>query len=83
MCWNPPQRVPNCLLLHLKEVDITECNGEENELEAIKYMLKNGNMLKKMTIGCQHMKGKDEFRVCRKIAGFPRGSKNCPLNLIF
>ncbi|KAI8007771.1 F-box/FBD/LRR-repeat protein [Camellia lanceoleosa] len=82
-CWSPPQRVPNCLLLHLEEIKIKKFNGEENDFEAMEYLLKNAKFLKKMTIDCRQSNVNEEFCIWKKLIGIPRGSKTSLLNLIF
>ncbi|XP_058220014.1 FBD-associated F-box protein At4g10400-like [Rhododendron vialii] len=73
--WSPPPRVPSCLLLNLKEIKYLKFGGDKHEFEVIEYLLKSAEVLKNMTICCQHS---DSWRL---LARFPRASKICELNL--
>ncbi|XP_058220013.1 FBD-associated F-box protein At4g10400-like isoform X2 [Rhododendron vialii] len=73
--WSPPPRVPSCLLLNLKEIEYLNFGGEKHEFEVIEYFLESAEVLKNMTISCQHS---DSWRL---LARFPRASKICELNL--
>lgn len=77
--WRQPQHVPNCLVSHLKEVEIKQFSGEEFELEAIEYVLKNATVLKKLAIDCNNYLEKN--LVCKKLESFPCGSRDCQLSL--
>ncbi|KAM1758867.1 hypothetical protein TB2_007764 [Malus domestica] len=48
--WNPPELVPDCLLSHLKTISLRGFQGSQDEMEVAKYLLKNGEVLKKLTI---------------------------------
>lgn len=48
--WNPPEAVPTCLSSHLKTISIHGFKGRRAEMEVAKYLLKNGYLLKKLTI---------------------------------
>ncbi|KAL7249556.1 hypothetical protein ACSBR1_011698 [Camellia fascicularis] len=50
-----PQEVPECLLTHLKTIEIHRLVGKIDELKLIKYFLKNAMVLKNMTIRCHCM----------------------------
>ncbi|CAL5341768.1 unnamed protein product [Camellia sinensis] len=77
-CWNPPQEVPSCLLLHLKKINVKAFRGKDYELDVIEYLLRNAKVLRKMTIDCQY----SDDCCCGELAAFPRGSKTCQLNLL-
>ncbi|PRQ33652.1 putative F-box domain, FBD domain, leucine-rich repeat domain, L domain-containing protein [Rosa chinensis] len=48
--WNPPEQVPSSLLSNLKTICFKGFKGRLFEMEMIKYLLKNGQLLNKMTI---------------------------------
>nr|XP_011468405.1 PREDICTED: F-box/FBD/LRR-repeat protein At3g26920-like [Fragaria vesca subsp. vesca] len=48
--WNLPETVPVCLSSHLKTICIIGFKGWKFEMEAAKYLLKNGRAFKKMII---------------------------------
>lgn len=58
-------------------------NGKEHQLEAIEYLLQNAKVLKKMTIDCRSSNIKEEFGGFKRLVAFPKGSRNCQLDLQF
>ncbi|KAL7166272.1 hypothetical protein ACSBR2_037028 [Camellia fascicularis] len=48
--WFEPQGVPSCLRSSLKEIKIFGIDASQDELNLIKYLLKNAEVLTKMTI---------------------------------
>ncbi|THG01834.1 hypothetical protein TEA_013809 [Camellia sinensis var. sinensis] len=48
--WFEPQGVPSCLRSSLKEIKISGIDASQDELNLIKYLLKNAKVLTKMTI---------------------------------
>lgn len=77
-----PLQVPACLVLHLKEIEIRRIVGEDYELEAVEYLLKNAEVLQQMTIDCHESSMDQEFCVCKKLLGLPRGSRSCQLTIL-
>lgn len=76
--WNELERVPDCLLLHTKKIDIKECYGLDYELELIKYLLKNCEVLESMIIHNMKWTSKEKKReLCQEILVFERRSKTC------
>lgn len=47
--WSASEFLPSCLLSHLKTVAIRAVKARVDEIEVAKYLLKNGEVLKKMT----------------------------------
>ncbi|XVF03856.1 hypothetical protein REPUB_Repub05bG0029000 [Reevesia pubescens] len=45
--WTPPEKVPSCLLTHLKAVLIFSFNGQ---MEMVEYFLKSGRVLEKLLL---------------------------------
>lgn len=74
--WNEEEFAPVCLLSHLKTISIMGFKGRQDEKEVAKYLLKNGEVLKKMTI-CMGVftYSKEEFY--KEFALFQRGSRTC------
>ncbi|KAH7860048.1 hypothetical protein Vadar_008524 [Vaccinium darrowii] len=81
--WSPPERVPECLLLSLETIEIHRfCGDEKEELDLVKYLLKNGMVLEKMTILCHYWFGGDNsFSFKDELENYPRGSTNCNFTL--
>ncbi|XVF03938.1 hypothetical protein REPUB_Repub05bG0036600 [Reevesia pubescens] len=75
--WSPPEKVPSCLLFHLKEIEFQGFRGHRHLIEMIKYFLKNGRVLEKLTIGFFFLKEKDELRITKELLSVPRSSKKC------
>ena len=76
-----PHQVPSCLVLHLKEIEIRNIVGENHELEAVEYLLRHAEVLKKMTIYCHEPSLGKEFCACKKLFGFWKGSTSCKLTV--
>ncbi|KAF7141615.1 hypothetical protein RHSIM_Rhsim06G0213500 [Rhododendron simsii] len=78
-CWSPPERVPECLLLSLMKFKIHKfCGDEEEELNLVKYLLKNGMVLEEVMIWCHCLFGGDNsFSFKDELENYPRGSTNC------
>lgn len=57
--WNPPEVVPICLTSHLKTISIRGFNALRVEIDVAKYLLKNGQVLNKMTIYTSRLLNKD------------------------
>lgn len=81
--WSPPERVPECLLLSLKKIKIHKfCGDEEEELNLVKYLLKNGMVLEKVTILCHYLfGGENSFCFKDELENYPRGSTNSNFKL--
>ena len=78
--WAPPEFAP-CISPHLKEIRMRNLWRSKDEVEVVKYLLKNATGLEKMSIEF------DQYAVEREldqnmIESFPRGSNNCKLELI-
>lgn len=48
--FKPPEFVPVCVFSHLKTIFISDFMGYDDEFEVMKYLLKYGEVLKKITI---------------------------------
>ncbi|KAL4628447.1 hypothetical protein ACB092_05G239100 [Castanea dentata] len=72
--------VPPCFLSQLN--CIKDYEGDEEELSAVKILLKNAVVLDKMVITCSHHFAKDlekQKKVHEQLLKLPRGSKHCEL----
>uniref|UniRef100_A0A5B7CCT0 Putative F-box/RNI/FBD-like domains-containing protein n=1 Tax=Davidia involucrata TaxID=16924 RepID=A0A5B7CCT0_DAVIN len=78
-CWTQPQSVPKCLSLHLTTFVISGFEGCKDELKLVKYILKNAQVLKTMTINTRSPDLGAKFKLLQKISMFPRGSKTCQI----
>ncbi|GAY68330.1 hypothetical protein CUMW_263280 [Citrus unshiu] len=48
--WEIPDKVILCLTCHLKTVELIDFSGNENELELVRFLLKNGHVLQKLRV---------------------------------
>ena len=85
--WSPPESVPNCLLSHLKTICIKAFQGKIftgylDEIQVIKYLLKNGQVLENMTIYTSGFSTDAEEKLIEEFSMFERGSGTCRFELI-
>ncbi|XP_062011813.1 putative F-box/FBD/LRR-repeat protein At4g13965 [Rosa rugosa] len=85
--WSPPEFVPNCLLSHLKTICIKGFKGSRSfgyrdEKEVIKYLLKNGQVLQKMTIYSPGLSRGAEKKLDKELSVLEWGSKTCQVEVI-
>ncbi|KAL2936801.1 hypothetical protein RDABS01_020250, partial [Bienertia sinuspersici] len=73
--WTPPDSVPTCLLEHIKIIGIRWFGENDDELQAIEYLLKNALVLEHMMIGIPAYWIDEE--VAEKLLTFPIASVNC------
>ncbi|KAL5856305.1 hypothetical protein ACOSQ3_006146 [Xanthoceras sorbifolium] len=76
------ENVPSCLLLHVKEIEVSMM-GDHDELEVIRYLLKNSKVLKRFLVvfnrfdsDCEGFQLTEELEqyLQYQISRFPRGS---------
>ncbi|GFQ07737.1 probable fbd-associated F-box protein at1g32375, partial [Phtheirospermum japonicum] len=79
--WIEPKEVPSCLLSHLGIVRIDYFECEDQEFHMIKYILRNGKVLKRMEIysKCYGIDLEKKSEALKRISLFPRGSVECEL----
>ncbi|KAI3921193.1 hypothetical protein MKW98_012763 [Papaver atlanticum] len=77
------ERVPDCLLLQLKVVEVREFDGKQEELDIINYFLKNSLVLQTMTIAFpSSLPQYKRDRIINKILMFPKGSTCSAINFL-
>lgn len=70
-----------CLTCHLKTVDLVEFKGHENELELVRFLLKNGHVLQKLRISwLEDVYNRRE--IISRIMKFPRSSSSVILKFL-
>lgn len=84
--WSPPESVANCLSSHLKTICIKAFKGKRffghlDEMEVIKYLLNNGQVLEKMTIYTSGL-STDAEELNGELSTFERSSGTCQVELI-
>ncbi|RZC67505.1 hypothetical protein C5167_011191 [Papaver somniferum] len=65
---------PSCELQNLKLVDIQCIQGQENELNFLKFLLKNGVVLEKVVLSSSASKEGKLVEINEKLVTFPRAS---------
>ncbi|KAK2638609.1 hypothetical protein Ddye_026404 [Dipteronia dyeriana] len=76
--WKMPNKDIPCLRDHLREVELIDIVGNNNELELIKFILKNGHVLQNMNIYW----GKElenPSKIISEVMKFPRSSSDVVL----
>ncbi|XP_059436993.1 F-box/FBD/LRR-repeat protein At5g56420-like [Corylus avellana] len=76
--------MPPCFLSHLKRIEVGSYDGDEEELYALKILLKNAAVLDEIIITCsEHFAGNLEKleNFYKQLIEFPRGPRNCKIVL--
>ena len=73
--WIQPEGRPACSFSCLKEIKICGFTGSKDEVELIKYLLQNAEVLEKMTIKRRNLHLEEENEFLKKLLMFPRGSR--------
>lgn len=80
-CWREPEYLPVCLSSSLKYVYIFGFAGGENELNMVRYILKNAERLKTIKIHFGSHYHDSKLYMLQRISYFPRASEKCQLIL--
>ncbi|KAL9414424.1 hypothetical protein AB3S75_042819 [Citrus x aurantiifolia] len=81
--WIEGDIVPNCLLEHVKKIEIKGVEGDEDELILVEYLLKYSSVLEVMVICFKGSVSKPERRdIERSILQVQRASNRCKLELV-
>ncbi|RXI02865.1 hypothetical protein DVH24_002943 [Malus domestica] len=79
--FDPPEAVPICLMSHLKITTVNEFRGRPHDKEVVTYLLKNGEVLNKMSVSTTKAFGDrqcaEENALWKEVLLFRRGSKTC------
>ncbi|TXG53632.1 hypothetical protein EZV62_018888 [Acer yangbiense] len=80
--WSDSMKMPNednsCLTYHLKKIELIHVVGNNNELELIKFLLKNGHVLQEMSIYWRESL-KNPSEIISEVMKFPRSSSDVVL----
>lgn len=76
--------MPICLISHLKTICLRDFNWCPHEMVVVKYLVKHGKALNKVTIYTRFSVDKEmmiqsPFALGSKISKFSRGSKTCEI----
>lgn len=80
--WKIPDKGIPCLTHHLKTVEILEFYGNENQLELVRFILKYGQVLQKMSITWGYSGVKYPIKISRQVKEFPRLSPTAALEFL-
>ncbi|XP_076946706.1 putative FBD-associated F-box protein At5g38565 [Bidens hawaiensis] len=78
--WFEPKWVPACMLTNLTTIKISKCQGMESEMDFIKYMLGNAEVLKTVTVTLEVNSREDKKRLCALLLELPRASRCCEVH---
>ncbi|TQD90272.1 hypothetical protein C1H46_024189 [Malus baccata] len=79
----PPEIVPVSLSSHLKTITVNRYKGTRYEVQLVKYLLKNGEVLNKMTISTEVTSDEQKKALFEEFLLFQRGSKTCEVEMQF
>nr|XP_023909453.1 FBD-associated F-box protein At5g60610-like [Quercus suber]POF14456.1 f-box/fbd/lrr-repeat protein [Quercus suber] len=79
LCSSEPPKDPNSLSSHLTTFYFRGYNGIENEVEFVKFILKESRLLKTMTVEVDRYMPKEG--VLEELSMFPRSSSTCLLTV--
>lgn len=87
-CWwaEEPLSLPDCLLPHVKTIEMRGFAGRKNELKLIKFLLKNCEVLNTMIIKFQKKRVQKMVlmeKLCKKLSVFRRVSKTCQIIVLW
>ncbi|XP_020885537.1 F-box/FBD/LRR-repeat protein At5g56420 [Arabidopsis lyrata subsp. lyrata] len=81
VCWIQPERVPECLLFHLKTFEWRDYKGTQAEKEVAMYILKNARRLVNATIYPDSVKLVRKHRMFEELEIASRDSRACELTM--
>ncbi|ONI12387.1 hypothetical protein PRUPE_4G160900 [Prunus persica] len=80
--WCQPETLPICLFSSLKTVCVRGFRWHSDEMEAVKYMLKHGEALNKVTVYARNISAEKQMEWQQEFVDFPRVSKTCQIELV-
>ncbi|CAI9102153.1 OLC1v1000375C1 [Oldenlandia corymbosa var. corymbosa] len=75
--WVDPKHIPKCLSSSLEEISISGFTGLTNEMEMIRFVLKHGEVIRRIKLEPSDECVENKFQMLRKISTFPRSSRTC------
>ncbi|BBN68136.1 F-box/RNI-like superfamily protein [Prunus dulcis] len=70
--WCQPETLPICLFSKLKTVCVRGFRWHSDEMEAVKYMLKHGEALNKVTVYARNISAEKQMEWQQEFVDFPR-----------
>ncbi|KAK9074376.1 hypothetical protein SSX86_006974 [Deinandra increscens subsp. villosa] len=80
-----PRSVPACMLTNLTTIEFKEFEGEKCDIQLMKYILMNAQVLKKVTIiwGTFFKENiENQMKACAELLQVPRASKYCEMRFL-
>ncbi|KAL4272549.1 hypothetical protein GQ457_13G002440 [Hibiscus cannabinus] len=78
-----PENVPPCLSFKLKAVEVSGFTDDENCMEMVKYILKNGGALEKLTIRTSpSISGTKRMKIYQVLLSCPRKAEQCCVSIV-
>lgn len=74
--------MPECLLHHLKEIEIWGFQGESHELAIVEFFLGHAEVLQKITIHVQELSPK-MILFSEYVLQIPTASESCQVEIIY
>ncbi|CAN8275945.1 unnamed protein product [Cochlearia groenlandica] len=78
--WNEPSLVPKCVLSSLETLEWVKYDGTEEEKELVRFILRNGSCLKKVTISSKDIDSDKKLEMVKDLTMFTRRSPTCQLS---
>ncbi|CAH2069747.1 unnamed protein product [Thlaspi arvense] len=78
-CWNEPSSVPDCLSSSLETLKWVNFEGTKEEKEVVKFILRSGSCLKKVTIFSKTSDTHKKLEMIKELTLSTRRSPNCQL----
>ncbi|KAJ0669163.1 putative F-box domain, FBD domain, leucine-rich repeat domain superfamily [Helianthus annuus] len=80
--WSYPKWVPACVRRSLTTLKYLKCDGRKYDMELLKYLLRNAEVLKMVTITWENLRIKEQKRLAAQMLNFPRTSRCCEIQFI-
>ena len=78
-----PQSVPKCLSSQLTTFHFDGFGWANDELEVVRYILKNARFLKKLTITSKFPDSEVKLRLLKELLVFPKCSNKCKIAFVY
>ncbi|KAL2498992.1 putative F-box/fbd/LRR-repeat protein [Abeliophyllum distichum] len=75
------ETVPECLLSHVKVIELEGLEGNSYEMEMVKYLLANARVLKYLTIKSWTTAPELDFEIFKQLVELPKGSTTCGIHI--
>lgn len=80
--WNPLEECRViCLSSRLKTIEICSFKGNEDQMELVKFFMKNAKCLERTKININNQRCEEKYEMSKRLLMFPRASKECTVVL--